>query len=108
MYTIGVKLCLNLLQPDYIVFEPSRTRLSHRSAFDRGVYFWWIIGDDKAKQKFTFHQKGAKLNFPPKMPRLVVVSNRLPVTLSKSENGWKYAMSSGGLVSALSGLQKEM
>ncbi|KAJ3282888.1 Trehalose-6-P synthase/phosphatase complex synthase subunit [Borealophlyctis nickersoniae] len=40
--------------------------------------------------------------------RLIVVSNRLPITISKNEAGWKYAMSSGGLVSALSGLKKEM
>ncbi|KAJ8327376.1 Trehalose-6-P synthase/phosphatase complex synthase subunit [Batrachochytrium dendrobatidis] len=41
--------------------------------------------------------------------RLIVVSNRLPVTLTYGENGsWSYAMSSGGLVSALSGLKKEM
>ncbi|KAJ1506003.1 Trehalose-6-P synthase/phosphatase complex synthase subunit [Coelomomyces lativittatus] len=40
---------------------------------------------------------------------LIVVSNRLPVTITKTEEGgWKYTMSSGGLVSALSGLKKEM
>jgi trehalose-6-phosphate synthase len=39
--------------------------------------------------------------------RLLVISNRLPVTITKDENGWNYAMSSGGLVSALSGLKKE-
>ncbi|KAI9007358.1 glycosyltransferase family 20-domain-containing protein [Gaertneriomyces semiglobifer] len=44
------------------------------------------------------------------MSRLIVVSNRLPVTITKKENasGWNFAMSSGGLVSALSGLKKEM
>jgi trehalose-6-phosphate synthase len=40
--------------------------------------------------------------------RLVVVSNRLPVTIKKEETGWTFGMSSGGLVSALSGLKKEM
>lgn len=39
--------------------------------------------------------------------RLLVVSNRLPVTIKKTESGWQYTMSSGGLVSALSGLKKE-
>eukprot|EP00835_Amoeboradix_gromovi_P003538 NODE_238_length_13323_cov_0.463854.p2 type:complete len:648 gc:universal NODE_238_length_13323_cov_0.463854:7266-9209(+) len=40
---------------------------------------------------------------------LIVVSNRLPVTITKCESGrFKYSMSSGGLVSALSGLAKEM
>ncbi|KAI8812775.1 glycosyl transferase [Cladochytrium replicatum] len=42
------------------------------------------------------------------MDRLVVVSNRLPVTIQKQDNGWKMSMSSGGLVSALSGLKKQM
>ncbi|KAJ3085341.1 Trehalose-6-P synthase/phosphatase complex synthase subunit [Quaeritorhiza haematococci] len=42
------------------------------------------------------------------MPRLIVVSNRLPITITKNESGWKFVMSSGGLVSALSGLKKEM
>ena len=42
--------------------------------------------------------------------RLLVVSNRLPVTITQNEmdGSWKFAMSSGGLVSALSGLKKEM
>ncbi|KAK9390479.1 glycosyl transferase [Lipomyces mesembrius] len=38
---------------------------------------------------------------------LMVISNRLPVTIKRSENGdYDFAMSSGGLVSALSGLKK--
>ena len=41
--------------------------------------------------------------------QLIVVSNRLPVTITRDENGkFNYRMSSGGLVSALSGLAKEM
>lgn len=43
---------------------------------------------------------------------LIVVSNRLPVTLSQpgssGEGDWSFKLSSGGLVSALSGLKKEM
>lgn len=39
--------------------------------------------------------------------RLIVVSNRLPMTIKKEET-YKFTMSSGGLVSALSGLKKEM
>ena len=38
--------------------------------------------------------------------RLLVVSNRLPITLQKLHDDWTYTMSSGGLVSALSGLQQ--
>lgn len=41
--------------------------------------------------------------------RLLVVSNRLPVTITKDETGhYQYKMSSGGLVSALSGLKRMM
>ncbi|KAG0052006.1 Trehalose-6-P synthase/phosphatase complex synthase subunit [Gryganskiella cystojenkinii] len=42
--------------------------------------------------------------------RLLVVSNRLPVTITKdaSSGQYQYKMSSGGLVSALSGLKKMM
>ncbi|KAI9218019.1 glycosyltransferase family 20-domain-containing protein [Blastocladiella britannica] len=42
--------------------------------------------------------------------RLIVVSNRLPVTIARDpESGaWAAKMSSGGLVSALSGLKREM
>jgi trehalose 6-phosphate synthase len=41
--------------------------------------------------------------------RLLVVSNRLPVTVRKDESGhYEFEMSSGGLVSALSGLKKQM
>lgn len=41
--------------------------------------------------------------------RLVVVSNRLPVTISKDAQGeYHFKMSSGGLVSALSGTKKHM
>jgi len=41
---------------------------------------------------------------------LLVVSNRLPVTMTRDPvtGGWSYKMSSGGLVAALSGLKKEM
>ncbi|CAG8572289.1 645_t:CDS:2 [Funneliformis caledonium] len=40
--------------------------------------------------------------------RLLVVSNRLPVTITKTNNEYSFKMSSGGLVSALSGLKKMM
>lgn len=40
------------------------------------------------------------------MDRLLVVSNRLPITLKKQNDEWISSMSSGGLVSALSGLKK--
>jgi trehalose-6-phosphate synthase len=42
--------------------------------------------------------------------RLLVVSNRLPVTITKdgSSGNYQYKMSSGGLVSALSGLKRMM
>lgn len=41
--------------------------------------------------------------------RLIVVSNRLPVTIKKGKDGeWQFSMSSGGLVSALSGCKKHM
>ena len=39
--------------------------------------------------------------------RLIVVSNRLPVTISKGADGeYSFKMSSGGLVAALSGCKK--
>lgn len=41
--------------------------------------------------------------------RLIVVSNRLPITVAQDSAGkWVFKESSGGLVSALSGLKKEM
>lgn len=41
--------------------------------------------------------------------RLIVVSNRLPITISKDAQGeYHFKMSSGGLVSALSGCKKSM
>ncbi|KAJ2491349.1 Trehalose-6-P synthase/phosphatase complex synthase subunit [Coemansia sp. RSA 2050] len=40
--------------------------------------------------------------------RLIVVSNRLPVTLEQKGSDWSFKLSSGGLVSALSGLKREM
>ncbi|CAB95998.1 alpha,alpha-trehalose-phosphate synthase [UDP-forming] [Schizosaccharomyces pombe] len=41
--------------------------------------------------------------------RLIVVSNRLPITIKRKDNGtYDFSMSSGGLVSALSGLKKLM
>jgi trehalose-6-phosphate synthase len=38
--------------------------------------------------------------------RLWVVSNRLPVTLTRKIDGWDMVKSSGGLVSALDGLKQ--
>lgn len=41
--------------------------------------------------------------------RLIVVSNRLPVTIKRGNDGeWNFSMSSGGLVSALSGCKSQM
>lgn len=41
------------------------------------------------------------------MQRLLIVSNRLPVNVSRDEEGeWNFELSSGGLVSALAGVQK--
>lgn len=38
---------------------------------------------------------------------VLVISNRLPVTIQRKDDGsYEYAMSSGGLVTALSGLKK--
>jgi trehalose-6-phosphate synthase len=37
---------------------------------------------------------------------ILVVSNRLPITISKSEAGYSYEMSSGGLVTALNAVKK--
>ncbi|CDF33503.1 unnamed protein product [Chondrus crispus] len=42
-------------------------------------------------------------------PRLIVVSNRLPVTVRKDESGeWNFRVSSGGLVSALAGVKNKI
>lgn len=43
----------------------------------------------------------------PNEGRLLLVSNRLPITIKRSEEGkYEFSMSSGGLVSGLSGLSK--
>ncbi|KAJ1867052.1 Trehalose-6-P synthase/phosphatase complex synthase subunit, partial [Coemansia sp. RSA 486] len=42
------------------------------------------------------------------LAHLIVVSNRLPVTLAQNGSEWSFKLSSGGLVSALSGLKREM
>ncbi|PVV05024.1 hypothetical protein BB560_000459 [Smittium megazygosporum] len=39
--------------------------------------------------------------------KLIVISNRLPITLTKDCDSWSVKLSSGGLVTALSGLKKE-
>lgn len=46
-------------------------------------------------------------NYNPNNSRLLLVSNRLPITIKRSEDGkYDFSMSSGGLVSGLSGLSK--
>ena len=40
--------------------------------------------------------------------RLIVVSNRLPVTITKKEGEYEFHMSSGGLVAALAGLREKV
>eukprot|EP00842_Homolaphlyctis_polyrhiza_P001051 jgi/Hompol1/1947/HPOL_002802-RA len=57
------------------------------------------------------HEQQQHEQQPAVRSRIIVVSNRLPVTISRNDNsdgGWSFEMSSGGLVSALSGLKKEM
>ena len=48
------------------------------------------------------------ITMPTDMRRLVIVSNRLPISVKRTGNGtdWTFQLSSGGLVSALQGLQK--
>jgi len=47
------------------------------------------------------------LDEPKNDARLLLVSNRLPITIKRSEDGkYDFSMSSGGLVSGLSGLSK--
>lgn len=44
---------------------------------------------------------------PKPQGRLLLVSNRLPITIKRSEDGaYNFSMSSGGLVTGLSGLAK--
>ena len=41
--------------------------------------------------------------------KVLVVSNRIPVTIKRLDNGsYDYSMSSGGLVTALQGLKKQL
>ena len=45
--------------------------------------------------------------FPPTVTgNLLIVSNRLPITIKKENDNYKYNVSSGGLVTGLSGLSK--
>lgn len=43
---------------------------------------------------------------PPVAGNLLIVSNRLPITIKKENDNYKYNVSSGGLVTGLSGLSK--
>src|SRR6202043_210319 len=57
----------------------------------RGVCGWWNFS--------------VRANSRPHMPsRLIVVSNRLPLTLRKTEGGWATERSSGGLATAMNPL----
>lgn len=48
-------------------------------------------------------------NLKEKYGRIIVVSNRLPITIEKKDDGsWDYKMSSGGLVAGLEGVKKKM
>lgn len=42
------------------------------------------------------------------MGRLIVISNRLPITITRSDTGFKYKQNSGGLVTGLKALKKEV
>jgi trehalose-6-phosphate synthase len=58
------------------------------------------IGEEEEHKTQVSHMAGR---------RLIMVSNRLPVSISKDKEGkWVFKMSSGGLVTALSGLKKEV
>jgi trehalose 6-phosphate synthase/phosphatase len=52
-------------------------------------------------------QPAARLVRPSQGARLIVVSNRLPLTLQKTEEGWTTARSSGGLASAMNPLRQK-
>ncbi len=52
-------------------------------------------------------QPVSKLAIVPAGARLIVVSNRLPLTLRKTDDGWKTERSSGGLASAMNPLLRK-
>ncbi len=41
------------------------------------------------------------------MPRIIIISNRLPITIKKNKNGLVFEQSAGGLATGMSTLQKE-
>lgn len=57
----------------------------------------------------TPHSFSESHDSSPQFPRLIVVSNRLPVTLKKPENGdWEFHVSAGGLVSGFAGVKSKI
>jgi len=46
---------------------------------------------------------GAIMSLEKNNNRLIIVSNRLPITLQKSEESFSFKKSSGGLVTAING-----
>ena len=64
--------------------------------------------DDEFPAKDARTNQRAEANPPGRSPKLIVVSNRLPITLEKVGGKWKSKVSSGGLVSALAGVQNNV
>lgn len=49
----------------------------------------------------------ASASAPPHKMRLLVVANRLPISVKKTDKGYDFRPSSGGLVAALSGTWRD-
>lgn len=76
-------------------------------------FFFWKHKEPTHPRSLSFLPLGnmsAENSNGEKNLRLLVVSNRLPVTVKKdtATNQYEFKMSSGGLVAALSGLKKMM
>eukprot|EP00475_Leptophrys_vorax_P019115 TRINITY_DN2611_c1_g1_i1.p1 TRINITY_DN2611_c1_g1~~TRINITY_DN2611_c1_g1_i1.p1 ORF type:complete len:551 (-),score=100.12 TRINITY_DN2611_c1_g1_i1:36-1688(-) len=63
----------------------------------------------KAQQQRTDEEESKEEHLSGFSGRLIMASNRLPVTITKTEDGsWSFSVSSGGLVTALSGLKQQI
>ncbi|WPH04007.1 Alpha,alpha-trehalose-phosphate synthase [Acrodontium crateriforme] len=83
--------------------ESSDSKRTHRKSFS--------VGDLRAETKEVKvpDMPSIQEDAPKPQGRMLLVSNRLPVSVKRSDEGrYTYEMSSGGLVSGLAGLRKTM
>lgn len=88
-------------------WNPSLDRTDRKHEFTSSTCCKYFGTADRTTRMASDNSGGVDGHAPEIQGRLLLLSNRLPITIKRSDDGsYTFSMSSGGLVTGLSGLSK--